>query len=281
MTGPHRDDPPRHHPASRGEPTRTTLLADRVVVVSGVGSGLGRSVALRCALAGADVVLAARTEKRLVAVAEEVSDLGHRAVVVPTDITDDESAQNLVSVTLAELGRVDALVNNAFVMPPMDDLTDIDLDTVRSSMDVNVLAALRLTRLFAPSLAATSGSVVMVNSAVLRHSRPPYGAYKMAKAALLALAQSLSSELGPRGVRVNSVAPGWIWADTLQWYFAHLAGERGVPAQQVHDETAARLDLRRLPEPDDVADVVVFLASSLARAVTGQCVDVNGGEFHH
>jgi NAD(P)-dependent dehydrogenase (short-subunit alcohol dehydrogenase family) len=258
-----------------------SLLQDSVVVVSGVGPGLGRSVALRCAGAGADVVLAARTEKRLAAVAEEVDGLGRRAVVVPTDVTDDESAQHLVGVTLDRLGRVDALVNNAFVMPPMHDLVDSDLDTVRSSLDVNVLAALRLTRLFAPALAEAAGSVVMVNSAVLRHSRRPYGAYKMAKAALLSLAQSLSSELGPRGVRVNSVAPGWIWAETLQWYFEHLAGERGVPAGQVYDETAARLDLRRLPEPDEVADVVVFLASSLARAVTGQCVDVNCGEFHH
>ncbi|MDQ4085276.1 MAG: SDR family oxidoreductase [Actinomycetota bacterium] len=257
------------------------LLQDRVVVVSGVGPGLGRSVAVQCARAGADVVLAARTEKRLEVVAEEVMGLGRRAVAVPTDITDDQSAQRLVSVTLAELGRVDALVNNAFAMPPMHDLTDTAFEDLRSSFEVNVLAALRLSRLFAPALAEHAGSVVMVNSAVLRHSRRPYGPYKMAKAGLLAMSQSLSSELGPRGVRVNSVAPGWIWAETLQWYFDHLAAERGVPAQQVYDETAAALDLRRLPEPDEVADVIVFLASRLARAVTGQCVDVNAGEFHH
>jgi NAD(P)-dependent dehydrogenase (short-subunit alcohol dehydrogenase family) len=163
----------------------------------------------------------------------------------------------------------------------MQDLADTGLDALRASFDVNVLAALRLTRLFAPALAEHAGAVVMVNSAVLRHSRRPYGPYKMAKASLLAMAQSLASELGPHGVRVNSVAPGWIWAETLQWYFDHLAEQRGVPAQQVYDETAATLDLRRLPEPDEVADVIVFLASSLARAVTGQCVDVNAGEFHH
>jgi NAD(P)-dependent dehydrogenase (short-subunit alcohol dehydrogenase family) len=102
----------------------------------------------------------------------------------------------------------------------------------------------------------------------------------MAKAGLLAMAQSLATELGPQGVRVNSVAPSYIWAGTLQAYFAYLAQKRGVPARQVYDETAATTDLRRLPEPDDIADVVVFLASDLARAVTGQCVDVNAGEFH-
>jgi len=122
---------------------------------------------------------------------------------------------------------------------------------------------------------------VMINSAVLRHSRRTFGPYKLAKASLLAMAQTLSTELGPRGVRVNSVAPGYIWGDSLKWYFDFLASKRGVEPQEVYDETAATIDLRRLPEPDEIADAVVFLASDLARIITGQCLDVNGGEFHH
>ncbi len=101
----------------------------------------------------------------------------------------------------------------------------------------------------------------MINSSVLRHSSQPYGAYKMSKHALLALARSLATELGPQGIRVNSVAPGYIWADTLQNYFAYLARKRGVDAQVIYDETAANMDLRRLPEPDQIADAVVFMAS--------------------
>ena len=257
------------------------LLEGKVVVVSGVGPGLGRSIAVRCALAGADIVLAARTESRLREVAAEITELGRRAVTVTTDITDEESAGRLAETALEVLGRVDTLVNNAFAMPPMADLADADFEKMRASMETNVLAALRLTNLFTPALIASRGSVVMINSAVLRHSRRPYGAYKMTKAALLSIAQSLSTELGPQGVRVNTVAPGYIWADTLQAYFAHLAKGRGVSAQQVYDETAADIDLRKLPEPDEIADAVVFLASDLARAITGHCLDVNGGEFHH
>jgi NAD(P)-dependent dehydrogenase (short-subunit alcohol dehydrogenase family) len=132
-----------------------------------------------------------------------------------------------------------------------------------------------------PALIASGGSVVMVNSAVLRHSRKPFGPYRVAKAALLAVSENLASELGPKGVRVNSVAPGWIWADSLRMWFDYLAAQREVPAQQIYDETAAATDLRRLPEPDEVADAVLFLASDLARAITGQCLDVNCGEFHH
>jgi NAD(P)-dependent dehydrogenase (short-subunit alcohol dehydrogenase family) len=144
-----------------------------------------------------------------------------------------------------------------------------------------VVAALRLTRLFGPALIERKGSVVMINSMVVRFSQLTMGPYKLTKAALLAMAQSLATELGPRGVRVNSVAPGHIWGDSLQWYFGYLAKKRGVEVSQVYDETAAGTDLRKLPEPDEIADAVVFLASGLARAITGQCLDVNCGEYHH
>jgi NAD(P)-dependent dehydrogenase (short-subunit alcohol dehydrogenase family) len=257
------------------------LLRDKVAVVSGVGPGLGRAIAVRAALAGADVVLAARTEARLVEVAKEVTDLGRRAVTVPTDVRDDAAAAALLQATLDAFGRADVLVNNAFAMPPMADLADVDADAIRRSIDTTVFGALRLTRTFAPALAEANGAVVMINSAVIRHSRSTFGPYKLGKAALLALAQSLATELGPRGVRVNSVAPGYIWADSLKWWFGHLAKERGVDRQVVYDEIAATTDLRHLPEPDEIADAVVFLASDLARAITGQCLDVNSGEFHH
>ena len=257
------------------------LLAGKVVLVAGVGPGLGQAVALRAAQNGADVVLAARTESYLAEVAGKVTAAGCRALAVPTDLTDDDSSAALVRAALDEFGRVDALVNNAFVMPPMRSLGKVDLDDLRSSFDVNVLAALRLTRLLTPALIESGGAVVMVNSAVLRHSRRPFGPYKLAKAGLLAVAQNLAGELGPHGVRVNSVAPGWIWADSLRMWFDYQASQRGVPPQQIYDEIAATTDLRRLPEPDEVADAVLFLLSGLARGITGQCLDVNCGEFHH
>jgi len=257
------------------------LLSDKVVIVSGIGPGLGRSIALRSAEQGADVVLAARTESRLEEVAKEVTALGRRALAVPTDITDADAASRLVQTTLDAFGRADALVHNALAMPPIKDLGVVDLDAVRSAFDTNVVAALRLTRLFTPALAATAGSVTMINSMVVRFSQRTMGPYKMTKAALLAVAQSLATELGPQGIRVNSVAPGHIWGDSLKWYFGYLAKKRGVDAEQVYDETAAGTDLRRLPEPDEVADAVVFLSSPMARAITGQCLDVNCGEYHH
>jgi NAD(P)-dependent dehydrogenase (short-subunit alcohol dehydrogenase family) len=257
------------------------LLQGKVVVVCGVGPGLGRAIALRSARAGADLVLAARTERLAKEVAAEVAALGRRAVTVVTDVTDDDLAAGLPSAALEAFGRVDSLVNNAFAIPPISDLADVSLDAVRAGLETSVIGTLRMTRLFTPALAESKGSVVMVNSAVLRHSRRTFGAYKMAKSALLALAQSLATELGPQGIRVNTVAPGYIWAGSLKWYFGELAKQRGVRTRQIYEETAATIDLRRLPEPDEIADAVVFLASPMARAITGQCLDVNCGEFHH
>ena len=257
------------------------LLPDKVVVVAGVGSGLGRSIALASAREGADVVLAARTAARLDEVAKEVAALGRRGLAVPTDLGDPEAVERLAATAQQEFGRVDALVYNALAMPPLKDLGVVGLDALQTSFDANVVAALRLTRLLTSALAESKGAVVMINSMVVRFSQRTMGPYKLTKAALLAMAQSLATELGPQGIRVNSVAPGHIWGDSLQWYFGYLAKKRGVTAEQIYAETAALIDLRRLPEPDEIADAAVFLASNLARAITGQCLDVNCGEYHH
>ena len=256
------------------------LLADKVVVVSGVGPGLGRSIALQSAGAGASVVLAARTEERLRSVADEIDAAGGRSLVVPTDITDDVQVQRLVDTTVAELGRVDALVNNAFALPSMKPLARTDFQQITDSLDLTVLGGLRVTKAFSDALADTAGAVVMINSMVLRHSEPRYGSYKLAKAALLAMSQTLATELGERRIRVNSVAPGYIWDDQLQWYFGEIAKKYDISPDDVYADTAKNSDLERLPEPDEIARAVVFLASDWASAITGQTLDVNCGEYH-
>ncbi|MEV7908311.1 SDR family oxidoreductase [Streptomyces anulatus] len=257
------------------------LLPGKVVLVAGIGPGLGRELAVRCARAGADLVLAARTESRLAEVADEVKELGRRALAVPTDLTDDAAAENLVRAAIETYGRVDTFIHNAFAAPRHLHVVDVDLDEVRDGFEINVYAALRLARLLTPTLVENKGSIVMINSSVLRHSNERCGSYKMAKAGLLALAQMLSTELGPKGVRVNTVAPGPILIDTVKAFVEDIAAARGVPSQQIYDEMTSTVDRRRLQEPDEVADAVIFLASDMARAITGHCLDVNGGEFHN
>lgn len=257
------------------------LLADKVVVVSGVGPALGRSIALQSAAAGAKVVLAARTPERLESVATEIRERGGIALAVPTDLTDLDSIASLTERALGEFGAVDCLVNNAFVQPAHVPLMEADMASIQSGIDINMLAPLNVTRSMAPALTASQGSIVMVNSMVLRNQLPRFGAYRTMKAGLLAIARSLSIELGPLGIRVNSVAPGYIWADSVKNMIEKKAAATGVDPQVIYDEIAAGTDLRRLPEPDDIANVVVFLLSDSARAIAGQCLDVNCGHTHH
>lgn len=259
-----------------------SLLTGRVVLVSGIGPGLGRNTALACARQGADIVLAARTESRLEEVAKEVEATGQRALCVKTDISKDADCENVIKQAVDHYGQLDVLVNNAFSMPPFEHLVDQSLDVIRKTFEVNLFAALRLSREAAPHLEKSAGgSIVMINSSVMRRARPTFGAYKMAKHALLALAQSLACELGPRGIRVNSIAPGFIGevaADGLAALQSHMTG---VPAETIKSEIIESHMLRKIPEPNEIADSIVFLASDLSRVVTGQCLDVNGGEFTH
>jgi NAD(P)-dependent dehydrogenase (short-subunit alcohol dehydrogenase family) len=252
-------------------------LPGKVVLVAGVGPGLGRSIALAAAREGADVVLAARTASRLDDVAKEIASLGRRGLAVPCDLSDPDATEQLARTAQEEFGQVHCLAYNALAMPPIKNLMVVDTDALQTAFNQNAVAALRLTRALDPQLE----SIVYVNSMVVRFSQPTMGPYKLAKAAMLAMAQSLATELGPRGIRVNSVAPGHIWGDSLQWYFGYLAKKRSVDPQVIYDETAAATDLKRLPLPDEIAEAVVFLLSDRARAITGQCLDVNCGEFHH
>jgi len=257
------------------------MLENKVVVISGVGPALGTTLARRFAEAGADLVLAARTAERLTEVADQVTALGRRALAVTTDITDDAQVANLVARSMDEYGKVDVLVNNAFRIPSMKPLADTTFQHIRDAIELTVLGALRLTQGFTPALAESKGSVVNVNSMVIRHSQPKYGAYKMAKAALLAMSQSLSTELGGQGIRVNSVAPGYIWGGTLKSYFTHQAGKFGTSVDDIYAAAAAGSDLKRLPTEDEVASAILFMASDLSSGITGATLDVNCGEYKH
>jgi NAD(P)-dependent dehydrogenase (short-subunit alcohol dehydrogenase family) len=256
------------------------LLEDKVVVISGVGPALGSTLARRCAEQGADLVLAARTVERLEDVAKQITDLGRRAVSVGTDITDEAQVENLIAETLKAYGKVDVLINNAFRVPSMKPFANTSFDHIRETIELTVLGALRLIQGFTPALAESKGSVVNVNSMVVRHSDPKQGAYKMAKSALLAMSQSLATELGGQGIRVNSVLPGFIWGGTLQGYFEHQAGKYGTTVDEIYNAAAVNSDLKRLPTEDEVASAILFMASDLSSGITGQALDVNCGEYH-
>jgi NAD(P)-dependent dehydrogenase (short-subunit alcohol dehydrogenase family) len=258
------------------------LLRDRVGIVSGIGPGVGRAVALAFARAGADVALAARTASAVEAVADEVRALGRRAVAVPTDVTKPGECAQLVERTVAELGRVDVLVNNAFLTHPWGPIETADFDDWRCIMDVNLFGALRVSQLVVPHMRAQGGGcIVMVNTMSVRIIEPHVGGYASSKAALLTATQTLAKEVGPDGIRVNSVVPGYIWSAKMEAHFRHLATQQHRSFEAVHDEVTKQTALHHIPDSAEIADAVLFFASDLSRGCTGQALDVNGGHFFH
>lgn len=257
------------------------LVQDKVAVVSGVGPGLGREIALALVREGASVVLGARTESYLKEVTAEIESAGGRALFSPTDITDVEQCRRLVRTALDGFGRIDALVNNAFVPDAFELFEDVDLDKWRHIFEVNVFGSLQLTQAaIGPMKAQGGGSVVFINSMVIRKVLPNQGGYAASKGALLTAAQVLAKELGPHHIRVNSVVPGWMWGPSVEGLFKWRA-KRGPSVQEQYDAVAKDIPLGLIPPDEDCANAVVFFVSDLAAVVTGQSLDVNGGEVFH
>jgi NAD(P)-dependent dehydrogenase (short-subunit alcohol dehydrogenase family) len=255
------------------------LLENRTAIVSGIGPGMGRDIALLFARHGADLALAARSVDALESVAKEVRALGRRALAVPTDIAKPEDCARLVERAARELGKIDVLVNNAYHPGTYELFESADLERWRAPLEVNLLGSLRLTQNVIPHMKrAGSGSIVMINSMIVRDVLPTMASYAASKGALLAATQGLARELGPYGIRVNSVLPGYIWGATLEGYFKMMADARKVDPDVVYREVASKLALGAIPTSEEIAGAVLFFASDLARVVTGQSLDVNGGQ---
>lgn len=243
---------------------------------------MGRDISLACAREGADIVLAARSAANLDPVADAVKQLGRRVVAMETDISKAEDCQRLVATANAELGRIDALVNNAFKGGVEPEFEKATMDGWRQIFDVNVFGSLQLTQEVVPHLKARGGgSVVFINSMSMRIIEAGMGGYAASKGALMTAAQTLAKELGPHKIRVNSVVPGYIWSDKLAGYFRYLAKQQNKTYEEVHAEIAGRTALHHIPDSAEIADSVLFFVSDLSRAVTGQALDVNGGHYFH
>jgi NAD(P)-dependent dehydrogenase (short-subunit alcohol dehydrogenase family) len=256
------------------------LLEGKTVIVTGVGAGLGRECAAAALREGANVVLAARTQDRLVAAAEELDDTGARVAVHATDITDAEACAALVAVAQDRFGSVDALVQVAAFEYVFGGLHETKLDDWRTAFETNVLGALTVVREVAPAMkAAGGGAIVLIGSqSMFKPSKLPQAGYAASKGALLTTMYYLADELGADNIRCNMVVPSWMWGPQVQMYVEGRAKHKGITVDEALQQLVGDFPLRRMTEDGEVADVAMFFASDHAKAVTGQHLMVNVGE---
>ncbi len=240
-----------------------TGLAGQVALVTGSGRNIGRAIILRLAGAGADVIVNARTnEAEAQAVAAEARALGVRATAILADVADREAVDAMVSTAIAELGRIDILVNNAAIRPskPFVEVTDEEWELVRG---IALDGALYCTRAVVPSMIERgSGNIQFIVGEGAFTGGVERAHVSAAKMGLVGLGRSLARELGPHNIRVNIVSPGVI--DTARdpsWY------PKGIGA-----------NVERKGTVDDIAAACAFLASDDAAYITGQTLHVNGGQ---
>jgi len=257
-------------------------LAGRVAIVTGGSRGIGLACARQLATEGAHVVLVARGAEALEHAAGRVRAAGPATTVLPiaADTTDDASVRAMVERAVSKLGGVDVLVNAAAPpagggpVPPLAELTD---EAVLDAVDTKVVGYLRTARAVAPHMTAQGwGRIVNVSGLNARRTGSIAGTVR--NVGVAALTANLADELGPRGVGVVVVHPGYTATERPTGMVADRMAGTGRSEEEVRAELAAGTSLRRIITADEVADVVVFLASPRAIAVTGDAIGAGGGE---
>ena len=256
------------------------LLEGKTVIVTGVGAGLGRECAAAAVREGANVVIAARTQETLDEAAAELDPDGKHVLARPTDITDPDACAALVAAAMERFGSVDALVQVAAFEYVFGGLRDSNFDDWRKAFETNVLGALTILRPVADAMKQSGGgAVVLIGSQATFKPNLPQAGYAASKGALLSAMYYLADELGADNIRCNMVVPSWMWGPQVEMFMEGKAKHKGVSTEEVVQEIVGKFPLRRMTEDGEVADVAVFFASDLAKAVTGQHLMVNAGEM--
>jgi NAD(P)-dependent dehydrogenase (short-subunit alcohol dehydrogenase family) len=243
-------------------------LRDKVCVVTGAASGIGRGIALAFAGAGAKIAALDRDRDGCARTVEEAKRAGAAAVPLVCDVTDADAVAAAAGEAVKTFGRCDVLINNAGILRP-GDVATVSLADWNALMQVNLTAYLFCAQAFGRDmLARGSGALVHIASIAASEPQGFSGAYSVSKAGVAMLSRQIAFEWGPRGVRSNTVSPGLVRTPMSEAFYQ---------APGVLERREQVVPLRRVAAPADIADVVVFLASERARYVTGQEVVVDGG----
>ena len=243
------------------------LLENMTAIVTGATRGIGHAIAKRFALEGCNVAFCGRTRNdKMIAVEQELNALGVKAKGYAADVANYDSAQAFVKEVLADFDKVDILVNNAGITDDaaVKRMTEEQFDRV---VNTNLKSVFCMTKAIQPSMWKQGhGSIVNIGSVVGVAGNYNQANYAASKAGLIALAKSIGQEMGPKGIRANAIAPGFI--------------ETAMTAQlseEIREEWKKKIPLRRGGQVEDIANVATFLASDMSSYVSGQVIQVDGG----
>lgn len=251
-------------------PIPSLSLEGKTAIVTGGGTGIGRSIALTFAAAGANVVVCSRTLANLEKVAEEVKALGRRSLAVRTDVTQKTDVDNMVQRVMDEFGAIDILVNDAGVWLA-GEVLDFSEEAWDRTMDINIKGCYLCCQAVGKKMVERKrGNIISIastNSFVLGKEEAPYS---VSKAGMVMLIRGLAKELVSYNIRVNAVAPGWVRTEMSREIWSQ-------PESEYAKQEMARIPMGRLAEPSDVANAALFLASDLSSYITGATIVVDGG----
>jgi meso-butanediol dehydrogenase / (S,S)-butanediol dehydrogenase / diacetyl reductase len=261
---------------THAQPTRSARMAGRKALITGASRGIGRAIALRYAAEGADVFLVATAEPALRAVQAQAQATGAQAHVHVCDVSQRTAVHAMVDAAISAMGSIDVLVNNAGVYHAAR-LVDTEPEAFDRVMQVNVYGAWHvLQRVLQHMQARQRGQVVNIASTAGKWGSVNQSAYNASKHALVGLTRCAALEMGGFGVTVNAICPGFVETDMLGEFKAHAAIQ-GVPFETVLANGRARVPIKRFLQPEEIANLAVYLGSDEGLGMTGQSLLLDGG----
>ncbi len=251
-------------------------LEGQVALVTGGGKGIGRAIALALGARGVAVLVTGRGEKALGEAVGEIAHGGGKARHLPGDVRDPGHLRAAVEKAVASFGRLDIVVANAGLGGRVP-LGEADVEgRARAILETNLLGTYQTFDAAVPSMPGP-GRLLAVSSVLAKFGVPGFAAYCASKAGILGLVRATAHELAPRGITCNAVVPGWVQTDMAEAGLDEIALGTGKPRDQVRREAEEAFPLGRFLEPEEVAELVVFLCSSAGDGITGQAISICGG----
>ena len=255
------------------------LLKDKVIIISGVGPGMGQSLAKIAAAEGAKVGLGARNKAFLDEVAADIKAAGGEAVALATDVTKADQCRALAKATEEAFGRIDGLVNSAYAHGEWLPTDVADAEEFSSVFNVNCAGALRMAQACLPAMKqAGGGAIVNVSTMSTVNPFPGEGAYSAGKGGMNALTRHMAKDFGKHNIRVNVTRMGWIGGAPV-WGHIDREVAAGRNRDEVVKEITDRIPIGVIPPEEDCAKAVLFMVSDYSKVVAGASLDVNGGQY--